>query len=71
MRQNIFILSYLTTLCVLFASAQVQSLNLRVMSYNIHSGRDFYNVLNVSHIASVIKSYEPDIVGLQELGTPG
>lgn len=62
--------SYLV-LCLIIAvvfAQQQRPLNLRVMSYNVHAGRDFHNVLNVSAIADVIKGYNPDIVGLQELG---
>jgi len=44
-------------------------LALRVMSYNIHSGRDLYDKLDLPQIGNVIRQYDADIVGLQELGT--
>lgn len=46
---------------------QVQTL--RIMSYNIHSGRDLKNVPSLPQIAKVIVEHKPDFVGLQELGT--
>jgi len=41
--------------------AEVESIELRIMSYNIAAGNG-----NISGIADVIEEYQPDIVALQE-----
>jgi endonuclease/exonuclease/phosphatase family metal-dependent hydrolase len=40
---------------------------LRVMTYNIHSGRGADRKVDLDRIAAVIASYEPDVVALQEV----
>ncbi|HEU5060032.1 MAG TPA: endonuclease/exonuclease/phosphatase family protein [Kofleriaceae bacterium] len=41
---------------------------LRVMSYNIHSGRGGDDHVDLGRIAAVIESFAPDLVALQECG---
>ncbi len=41
---------------------------LRVMSYNIHSGRGGDDHVDLGRIAAVIESFGPDLVALQECG---
>lgn len=41
---------------------------LRVMSYNIHSGRGGDDHVDLGRIAAVIASFDPDLVALQECG---
>jgi endonuclease/exonuclease/phosphatase family metal-dependent hydrolase len=41
---------------------------LTVMTYNIHQGRDAGGVLDLDRIADVIRSQQPDLVALQEVG---
>lgn len=40
---------------------------LRVMTFNIHAGRDMHGLLHLQAVADVIKASEADIVGLQEV----
>ena len=57
-----------TTLVVLGGAAGVgQSEALRVVSYNIKHGRGNDNVVNLDRAASVLRTLQPDIVGLQEV----
>lgn len=44
---------------------------LRVMSYNIHSGRGGDDHLDLGRIAAVIAAFDPDVVALQECGHDG
>jgi endonuclease/exonuclease/phosphatase family metal-dependent hydrolase len=41
---------------------------LTVMTYNIHLGRDIAGVLDLDRIAAVIRSQNPDLAALQEVG---
>jgi endonuclease/exonuclease/phosphatase family metal-dependent hydrolase len=41
---------------------------LTVMTYNIHQGRGVDGVLDLDRIADVIRSQQPDLVALQEVG---
>jgi len=43
------------------------SKSLRVMSYNIHYGNNFYNQYDIESITNVIKESGADIIGLQEV----
>jgi endonuclease/exonuclease/phosphatase family metal-dependent hydrolase len=40
---------------------------LRVMTYNIHGGRGMDDRIDLERIATVIRSFDPDIVALQEV----
>jgi endonuclease/exonuclease/phosphatase family metal-dependent hydrolase len=40
---------------------------LRIMTYNMHSGRGTDDRYDITRVADVIASYEPDIVALQEV----
>ena len=47
--------------------AQNKKVSLKVMSYNIHYGVGMDGKKDLHRIAEVIKKYDPDIVGLQEI----
>ncbi len=44
-----------------------KGVHLRVMSYNIHYGNNFYNQYDIESITNVIKDSGADIIGLQEV----
>ncbi len=50
-----------------FASAQIPSDTIRVLSYNIHHGEGVDQVLDLDRIAKLILDAKADIVGLQEV----
>lgn len=49
------------------AGVQKPSTTLNVMSYNIHHGESVAGTLELEAIADVIRTYKPDIIGLQEI----
>lgn len=54
-------------LFVLGGSGLVQPEAIRVVSYNIKHGRGNDNVVNLDRTAGVLRTLQPDIVGLQEV----
>jgi len=54
-----------TTLVLAAGLVQVEAL--RVVSYNIKHGRGNDNVVNLDRTAAVLRTLQPDIVGLQEV----
>ncbi len=57
----------LLTIFLPASKAAEKSLQLRVLSYNIHHGEGIDRVLDLNRIANVINSVRPDIVSLQEV----
>ena len=49
------------------ASARTDTAQLRVMTYNIHAGKDATQQINLARVAAVIDSADADIVMLQEI----
>jgi len=66
MKKIIYVLT-----CLIFYSScltrQEQSVDLKIMSYNIRHGEGIDTILDLSRSAKIIKSYAPDIVALQEV----
>jgi endonuclease/exonuclease/phosphatase family metal-dependent hydrolase len=66
MKKILFVLT-----CLMFFSSclakQEQSINLKILSYNIRHGKGIDDVLDLSRSAKIIKSYKPDICALQEV----
>ena len=50
-----------------FAGDPYVAKRLRVMTYNMHSGRGTDDRCDLGRIADVIRSYGPDVVALQEV----
>lgn len=53
--------------CIPMASAQHQTIRLKVLTYNIHYGVGLDGKKDLERIAGVIRRADPDIVGLQEV----
>ncbi|SHJ92048.1 endonuclease/exonuclease/phosphatase family protein [Pseudozobellia thermophila] len=58
---------FIVPLFLLALVGRAQSDTLRVMSFNILHGATVRNDFNLDTIAAVIKSYDPDLVALQEV----
>ncbi|HEY3055275.1 MAG TPA: endonuclease/exonuclease/phosphatase family protein [Thermoanaerobaculia bacterium] len=54
-------------LLLLAACASLQPSSLRIMTYNIHAGRDAAGIDNLERVAAIITSSKADIVLLQEV----
>ncbi len=50
------------------ACNQQQTIDLKIMSYNIRHGEGMDTIINLSRSANIIKSIAPDLCGLQEVG---
>ena len=48
-------------------TAAAEPIRIRVLSYNIHHGEGMDGKLDLERIAGVIRSVDPDVVGLQEV----
>lgn len=57
----------LVMMTLMVAATVVQPEALRVVSYNIKHGRGNDNVVNLDRTAAVLRTLQPDIVGLQEV----
>lgn len=58
------------TCFILFGSCAVkqeQTINLKIMSYNIRHGVGMDTILDLSRSVKIIESYKPDLCGLQEV----
>lgn len=54
-------------LIAFYSCRQEQSINLKIMTYNIHHGEGMDGVLDLSRSAKIIASQAPDLCGLQEV----
>lgn len=61
------LLVYAVLLCTGCATSGSQPQSVRVMTYNIHAGKDAQQVVNLERVAAVIDSADADIVLLQEV----
>ena len=50
-----------------YSCEQEQSIDLKIMSYNIRHGEGLDTILDLSRSAKIIKSLAPDLCGLQEI----
>jgi endonuclease/exonuclease/phosphatase family metal-dependent hydrolase len=72
-RKNISILmiitlaSAITTLYLIQIEWQKKTENIKVMTWNIHNGVGIDDQYDIDRISSVIKTQNPDIIGLQEV----
>ena len=61
----------LITLCILlvgfYTNCQRESMNLKIMSYNIRHGKGLDNIQDLSRAAEIILLQAPDLCGLQEV----
>ena len=59
----------LITLCILlvgfYTNCQRESMNLKIMSYNIRHGKGLDNIQDLSRAAEIILLQAPDLCGLQ------
>ncbi|MDF1550331.1 MAG: endonuclease/exonuclease/phosphatase family protein [Bacteroidales bacterium] len=70
MKNHLFFLSIIIGLFTShYSFAQLDTINLCVLTYNIYHGENPYNPgnANIVDIADVINSYHPDFVALQEV----
>lgn len=61
---------YILSCFIVFSSCkfkQEQSIDLKIMSYNIRHGKGLDTILDLSRAAALIKSQAPDLCGLQEV----
>jgi len=49
------------------ACKKEEAIKLKIMSYNIHHGEGMDTILDLSRIAGIIRSVDPDLCGLQEV----
>lgn len=62
-----FLIFFLLTFFIHSSCKQEQSIRLKIMSYNIHHGEGMDGILDLSRIARIIKSQNPDFCALQEV----
>jgi len=61
--------SFLLSLGILFFSGRLGAQEIRVMTFNIYHGEQYYDrgTSNLKQVAEVINQYKPDFVALQEV----
>jgi endonuclease/exonuclease/phosphatase family metal-dependent hydrolase len=65
LKKIVLFITLITVSVTFLASAPRRSINIRIMSFNIHHGEDMNEESNLRGILKIIKEQKPDLVALQ------